>query len=174
MKRGFIACGFLVLTASLTTGQEIGFVEEFSLSGDRAAALSKLIPGTEDYYFYQCLHAQNLEQYDRVEELLRAWIKRHNYTERVREILHRQALLTYDQTPQKTLAYLRKELRLRFNHQRERLGQKPNLPVALNQALISRQRLLAGALALLVGVSVPMVGGLALMVGALSAHGWSS
>jgi hypothetical protein len=29
---------------------EIGFVEDFALARDRAAALRQLIPGTEDYY----------------------------------------------------------------------------------------------------------------------------
>ena len=38
-------------------GQEPGYIESFSLAKDRVAALSQLIPGTEDYYYYHCLHA---------------------------------------------------------------------------------------------------------------------
>ena len=34
--------------------------------------LKQLIPGTEDYYYYHCLHLQNTEQFDKVDELLQA------------------------------------------------------------------------------------------------------
>ena len=38
---------------------EIGFIESFVLASDRAEVLKQLIPGTEDYYYHQALHAQN-------------------------------------------------------------------------------------------------------------------
>ncbi len=126
-----------------TTSQagEIQFAEDFALADDRAAALEQLIPGTEDYFYYHCLHHQNLEQFDRVESLLKQWIKRHNYTDRVREIQHRQALLNYPRHPQESLDYLRQQLNLRFDHQRERLDDKPQLPTRLDPGLISRETL---------------------------------
>lgn len=143
MKRASVwawtAC--LVLLANTATSGEIGFVEDFALARDREAALKLLIPGSEDYYYYHCLHYQNTEQFDKVDALLEAWIKRYNYTPRVREIQTRQALLTYEQHPEQTLEYIRQQLSLQFNHQREALGEKPNLPTALDQALISRERL---------------------------------
>jgi hypothetical protein len=40
--------------------QEIGYVETFSLADDRAAALKELVPGTDDFYYYRALHAQNM------------------------------------------------------------------------------------------------------------------
>ena len=94
---------FLVFSASFSASAavagEIGYVEDFALAADRAVPLQQLIPGTEDYYYYHCLHFQNTEQFDKVEQLLQDWIKRHNYTPRVREILNRQALLTYAANP---------------------------------------------------------------------------
>jgi hypothetical protein len=120
---------------------EIGYVEEFALSADRAAALKQLIPGTEDFYYYHSLHLQNTEQFAKVEELLKPWIERHGQTARVREIQHRQALLTYAQSPQKSLDYLRQQLGLQFNHQKELLGAKPNLPTRLDPKLITRETL---------------------------------
>ncbi|HND51038.1 MAG TPA: hypothetical protein PLV92_01525, partial [Pirellulaceae bacterium] len=57
----------------------------------------------------------------------------------------RHALLTYEQNPQKTIEFLRSRLGLNFNHQREVLGQAPNLPTALDPALIARQNLLQRA-----------------------------
>lgn len=145
--RRFLA--ILVLSAMAETtmrADEIGFVETFALAKDRDAALQQLIPGTEDYYYYHCLHAQNLQQYDRVTELLTAWIKRYDYTPRVREIQYRQALLTYPRDNRAALEFIRLQLGLEFNHQREQLGQTPALPIALDPQLIHRDSLAAQAL----------------------------
>ncbi len=148
MKRVFsIAVVIIASAVAVAPASEIGFVEDFALAKDRPAALKQLIPGTEDYYYYHCLHFQNVEQFDQVDEILKAWIKRHNYTARVYEILNRQALLRYGDDPDKTLAYLREKLNLHFNHQRETLGQKPNLPSELNQERIGRKALTERALA---------------------------
>jgi hypothetical protein len=135
------ACLSLVFSGSVAMAGEIDYVEDFALAPDRTVPLQQLIPGTEEYYFYHCLHFQNTEQYDKVEQLLQDWIKRHNYTPRVREILNRQALLTYAANPQKSLDYLRQQLNLQFNHQRERLDAKPNLPTQLDAKLIDRPAL---------------------------------
>ena len=103
-------CLYVIILTGLLFGcwrsvpaEEIGYVEEFALSQDRAEALKQLIPGTEDWYYYQCLHLQHTEQFARVDELLDAWIKRHRYTSRVNVILNRQALLLYERDPQRTL-----------------------------------------------------------------------
>ena len=122
-------------------GAEIGFLEDFALSAEREAALQQLIPGTRDYYYYHCLHWQNQGQFDRVEKLLAEWIKRYRYTGRVHEIRNRQALLRYSNQRQASLAYIRDRLKLRFDHQREVLGQKPNLPTRLDPQSISRETL---------------------------------
>ena len=46
----------LVLTGTTVLAAEIGYIEDFALAKDRAEALKQLIPGTEDYYYYHCLH----------------------------------------------------------------------------------------------------------------------
>ncbi len=127
-------------------GEEIGYIEDFALASDRAVALEQLIPGTEDFYYYHCLHYQNLEQYDRVEQLLQAWIGRFNYTPRVHEIQYRQALLTYARHPKESLAFLERTLNLQFNHQRQSLDARPDLPTSLDEALLDRTRLMQDAL----------------------------
>ena len=48
----------LCLCASVGA-KELGFVEDFALASDRDAVLKKLVPGTDDYYYYYCVHAQN-------------------------------------------------------------------------------------------------------------------
>ena len=136
-----VAVAFLAITAIVCPAGEIGFIEDFSLAKDRTVPLKQLIPGTEAYYYYHCLHYQNTEQFDKVDEILTAWIKRHNYTALVNEIRYRQALLTYEKDPAKSLEFIRKELGIHFNHQRETLGFKPNLPTMLDQKLIDSARL---------------------------------
>ncbi len=125
---------------------EIGYVEEFALAQDRSIALKQLIPGTEDFYYYHCLHYQNSEQYDRVEQLLPTWIERYGYTPRVHEIQNRQALLTYRLHPEKSLDYLRRTLQLNFDQQRETVGASPDLPAQLDPSLIARETLVQRAM----------------------------
>src|SRR6266481_2961811 len=66
----------LILTSSVVAG-EVGFVEDFALSRDRAAALRQLIPGTEDYYYYHALHYLHAEQFDKADALVRPWVERY-------------------------------------------------------------------------------------------------
>ncbi len=130
-----------LLSPALSIAAEIDFIEDFALAKNRAVPLKQLIPGTEDYYYYHSIHYQNTEQFDKVDELLAAWIKRYKYTPRVREIQNRQALLTYAKDPDKSLEFIRQHLNLTFDHQRELLDRKPNLPTSLDQKQISRETL---------------------------------
>ena len=79
------------LLASVCLAGEIGFEEDFALAKDRTVPLKQLIPGTEDYYFYHCLHYQNTGELDKVDGMLKLWIERHGRTGRVVEIENRQA-----------------------------------------------------------------------------------
>lgn len=130
------------LIVSTSIAGEIGFVEDFALARDRTAVLKQLIPGSEDFYYYHALHYQNTEQFAKVEALLPPWLERHGETARLREIRHRQALLTYDKDPEKTLAYLREKLGLRFDHERQLPGAKADLPSQLDPNSITRNTLL--------------------------------
>ena len=68
MKTRVVSCIGFLLTIALWTGadgKEIGFVENFALATDRSAALKQLVPGTDDYYYYNCVHAQNTGKLDR-------------------------------------------------------------------------------------------------------------
>ena len=121
-----------LLLAPAAVAGDVGFVEDFALARDRAVALRQLIPGTEDYYFYHALHLLHAEQYDQVEPLIRPWVERFGQTPRLTEIQTRRALLTYTRDPQRTLAYLRDRLGLRYDHQRLTTGAAPDLPTALD------------------------------------------
>lgn len=137
----------LLIAASGLKGQEIGFLEDFSLAKDRSVPLKQLIPGTEDYYYYHCLHYQHTGQLDQVRELLVPWIKRHNVTERVREIQDRQALLEYKTAPAKSLDHIRERLKLRFDHQKQIADRETHHATQLDKALITYEAFLKRALA---------------------------
>ncbi len=122
-------------------GEEIRYIENFALAANRAEALKQLVPGTEDYYYFHCLYYQQTEQFDKVPEIVKLWVARHGETARVREIQNRQALLTYANSPEQSLEYLRNHLGLHFSHERERLNEKPNLPISLDQNQISRAQM---------------------------------
>ncbi|MGI9516927.1 MAG: hypothetical protein ACR2NP_07785, partial [Pirellulaceae bacterium] len=127
--------------ASTLFAQDIDFIETFALAGDRTTALEELVPGTEPYYYFHCLHFQNTEQFEKVADMLKVWESRLGRSGRIQQIEHRQSLLTYGVTPQRTLDYLRRHLGLRFNHQRRRPSAEPGLPTELDQSLISYDRL---------------------------------
>ena len=127
-----------ILAVPWASAGEIGWTESFALATDRTVPLAQLIPGTEDYYYFHCLHYQNTEQWEKVDTQLKLWVERHQWTARAREIQNRQALLTYRKDPERSLALIRDRLNLQFNHQREQLDQKPNLPTQLDPALFAR------------------------------------
>ncbi len=145
-RKFFLGFGLLLMAATASAG-EIGFLEDFALAPDRSAALKQLIPGSQDYYYYHCLHYQHLQQWDKVDQTLKVWIDRYKYNDRVYEVLNRQRLLTYENSSDKTLQWLRQRLNLRFDHQRELLNQKPNLPTQLNAVLIAEETLRRRAMA---------------------------
>ena len=141
---------FLVLTvmtlitlATEIPAQEISFWEKFALSEDRDKTLEELVPGSEDYYFFHCLHAQNSKELDKSDSLLKRWIKRHGRTNQVRVIQNRQSLLKYGEDPKQTLDFLKKQLGLDFNHQRRIPRAQKDLPTKLNPNLIDPDKLVA-------------------------------
>ena len=92
MKKTMVFIVFVCLYVPNLHSGEIGFDEAFSLDGNRAAALRQLIPGTEDYYYYHCLHYQHTGDFKKLHDLLNQWIKRHRHTARVEEIRNRELL----------------------------------------------------------------------------------
>jgi len=125
-----LSLSMVFLLGLATWGADIGFIEKFALAKDRKEALKLLIPGTHDFYYYHSLDAQLRGDSAAVKRHVGLWIKRHGRTARVKEIQDRQALLDYGQNPAATIAHLKRELGLAFNHSRVIEGQKPKHPTA--------------------------------------------
>lgn len=124
-------------TSSFAQGTPIGFPETFALAPDRAAVLDQLVPGTEDYYFYHCLHLQHARRFAEVGPLLEKWVERHGRGQRVVQIENRQAMLRFDEDPGAAYRLLRERLNLRFDDQREAPGEGPDLPTVLDPREVS-------------------------------------
>ncbi len=152
MKRAFLILAAVTAAFAASASvlaEEISFVETYVLSKDKDDAIKQLIPGTDDYYFYQCLRHQAAGQYEQVDAVVQKWLERrkNNTCPQIIEIQHRQALLGYKTDPDKTLAYLTEKLAylneklvLHFDHQRQ-IAVKSSLPTKLDPALISRETL---------------------------------
>ncbi|MEM7393189.1 MAG: hypothetical protein AAF492_12660, partial [Verrucomicrobiota bacterium] len=136
---------FMVSSLAVEAANEIGYVETFSLSGNRPEALKQLIPGTRDYYYYHCLHFQNIGDRASYDKFLEQFIKRHRHTSRVRELQNRQALIDYDKNAKGSLDHIRRQLNLNFNHKRRLENQKSSAPTKLDPKLISVETLKARA-----------------------------
>ncbi|MFT5151845.1 MAG: hypothetical protein ACI841_001832, partial [Planctomycetota bacterium] len=138
----------LVISSGAAHGQgtEIGFAETFALSTDRAKVLEQLIPGTRDFYYYNCLERQGAGDFEEVEKLLKVWIQRHGRTGRVEMIENRQALLNFQRDPAATYQFLASRIRARFDHQRETGEKTSELPTQLDADLLSHSNLTARAL----------------------------
>ena len=149
-RTGVFSLSLVFLTVLVPTATHandaIGFIERFALAEDRAAAVQELVPGTEEYYYYSALLAQQEGRLDSVSGILEPWIKRHGESNRVREIRHRQALLEYPENPEKSLAYLKKHLGLNFNHQQQKLDAKPDFPIELAPELVTWEAYLERAM----------------------------
>ena len=145
MKLALLAfCAAVMAVAA----QEIGYIETFSLATNREAALKELVPGTDDYFYFTALHAQNSGAREKFLDVLERWKRerRGNLNSPMRELLNRQALLDYEKEPQKSLDYLKKELALKFNHARKTGERKSDAPTKLDPAVIGTAALLQRAL----------------------------
>ncbi|OYV03363.1 MAG: hypothetical protein CFE26_21325, partial [Verrucomicrobiales bacterium VVV1] len=114
----WIAC--TAIPSALHAENEVGFIERFALASDREKALGELVPGSEDYYFFHCLHYQSARNEAKFNEFMGQWRKRFpGENSRRRIIENRQALLAYDANPQQTLDYLKRQLGVTHHHQQE-------------------------------------------------------
>ena len=136
----------LGLQSAATWAGEIDFVEKYALGEDRARVLAELVPGTDEYFYYHALQAQHTQRFNDVEPILKQWIARHGETARAREILYRQALLTYNANPEETVKFIKDRLGLQFNHQPKNVDRAADLASVLDPKRISESAFFAAAI----------------------------
>ncbi len=122
----------LTLTSILSaaTPQDLEFLEQFAW-GNRETALKELVPDTEDYYYYHCLHYQLENDRTAFHKMLQRWLKKNKnrWNNRMREMERRQKLIEFNESPAQTWAYLKQGMS--FHHRRRSEVRNPNYPSAL-------------------------------------------
>lgn len=148
MKRCLAFGIFVLLAAAAAAAREIGFIETFALAPDRAEALRELVPGTDDYFYFHALHAQNEGRRADFQDWIERWTRERRGTvaSQARILLNRQVLLDYDQFPDQTLAYLRDQLHPFFGHARKTGERRSSAPSRLDPRRISAAMFLREAL----------------------------
>lgn len=139
----------LVVGIAMPTARadSISFEEEYALSTDRAALLEQLIPGSEDYYYFHALHAQQTGQLAAARALLPVWRKRHGTGPRYDRIDYRQTLLEYSSDPQATLDQLERFLSPKLDHRRRVADEVPDRPTAIEPSRLQVDRWIRETLA---------------------------
>ena len=119
------------LPADLT--KELAFMETFAW-GDRESALKELVPDTEDYYYYHCLHYQLTNDRAAFHKTLDAWVNfnNRNWNARMYEMRRRQQLIEFDQNPNETWKFIRNDAGLNFNHRPRNEQRTPNYPSSVD------------------------------------------
>ena len=127
--------------------QEIGYIEQFALAEDRRDVLQDLIPDTNDYFYYHCLHHQNQKQLAEADALLTAWRNKFGDTDLVQRMLMRQMLLSYDANPDRSIDFLRNRLNLNFSHAPPSRDRAAQLKTSLDNEQLDVENRIRGILA---------------------------
>lgn len=127
--------------------QEVGFIEKFATASDRRTALKELIPGTEDYFYYHCLHYQNEKQLAEAQAVLNQWKAKYGETANASRMTARQMLLAYDTAPETTLKFLRERLGVQLEHGPPNRDRAAALASRLDPKRLSPESLLQAAIA---------------------------
>lgn len=135
-----------LLSLSAASTNDLEFMETFAW-GDREAALKELVPDTEDYYYYHCLHYQLVNDRVAFHKTLDAWYENNNrnWNSRMQEMRRRQKLIEFDQNPQATWNFIQSDTGLNFNHRPRNEVRDPIYPSALKPEQYSIQAFLRQA-----------------------------
>ena len=141
----------LVLSLPMSSrimAEPIGLMERYALAADREAMLAELIPGSDDYYFFHCLHYQTTGQLERAETVLKDWLAEHKgrETSAIAALTDRQRLLTYSDSPDRTLEHLIRRLGIKLDHAPPVSKGERRFASRLDEASLAVDRLVEDAL----------------------------
>jgi|JI10StandDraft_1071094.scaffolds.fasta_scaffold01627_4 hypothetical protein len=125
---------------------DIEQLEALALSDDRAAALARLVPGSEDHDYWRAVELQHRGALADVDALLATWTNRHGDTARRQRLVLRQRLLQAGADLATHGAALADELGVTFHHQPDAALAATRYPSALDPAVLDEAALLRRAL----------------------------
>ncbi len=135
---GIYLCVLIVslLGPPMAIAQEIGFSERFALAENREAALAELIPGTDTYFYFHCLHCQTVGKVAEARGHLDSWIAKFGLNEPTQRMQTRQFLLEYKTNSQATLEHIRSNFGINVDHAAPRKDEAAELQTKLDSNLI--------------------------------------
>lgn len=134
------SCFLIPLSSLLSTpmirAQEIGFNERFALAEDREKALAELIPGTETFFYYHCLHCQTVGKLAEARGNLDAWVAKVGRNDQNERMLTRQLILEYKSNEQAALTHLKNQFGINTDHPAPRKDEAAELATSLDQNVL--------------------------------------
>ncbi|MCW1887669.1 hypothetical protein OKA04_23225 [Luteolibacter flavescens] len=140
-----------LLLALPLAAADLEFKEAFADPATRDSSLTRLVPQTRDWFFYQALHHQLAGRTDDFRRTMDAWkaaMQREDSpvdADGFQTLETRELLLRYEATPQKTVDGLVRLLDLKFDDSKPDARADEKLPDQLDPALISAQAFEAAA-----------------------------
>jgi len=113
-------------------------MDDFGLSDDRAKFIEDLAPGSNERFYYRALNHQLKGELDKVEKVFKEW---ENPGQGYSELFRRQSLLRWSDDFTRSQSYVRRELGLRFDHEREVEDEADRYPNALGPDELSWKKL---------------------------------
>lgn len=109
-------------------------MDDFGLSDDRAKFIEDLAPGSNERFYYRALNHQLRGELDQVEQVFKEW---ESPGSGYSELFRRQTLLRWNDDFARSQSYVRRELGLRFDHEREVEDEADRYPSALDSDALS-------------------------------------
>ncbi len=145
--RAYLVLVFALLPC-MSRAQTAPFSEQLILSGDRAAVIATLLPGSSAAFFEQIRLAQHEGRLDDADALLEAWHATVKGTNSQRTTLeNRQALLRYATSPDITYDHLLAALTPTLDHERSAAVETAALPTSIAPGALSLAALTDATLA---------------------------
>src|SRR6476646_2735826 len=113
-------------------------LEALALADDRAAALARLIPGTDDHDYHRCLLLQHQGALDDAQAIVDAWPERHGHGERLERLQRRQLLYRLAVDPRRVVHEVRDLTGAVLTHEPEAAAAEVRHPSRLDDAVIAR------------------------------------
>ena len=126
---------------------DIELLEALALAEDRAAALARLIPGTDDHDYFRCVALQHTGDLDGADAVIRAWPQRHGRGDRYQRLRRRQLLYRLGADPARWARQVRDEAEVWLGHEPAAAAAAAHRPSRLDPHAIDRTTLIDRAIA---------------------------